>query len=78
VVWAEVLALFPADSVELACARFGASDDPWPDVGKLLAAAEYYENEKRPTVKRGTQFGGTISHTTVKQVAAVLGMGQPE
>jgi hypothetical protein len=66
--------LFDADTVTRAALKIGLSSDPFPDLGKLVAACRYIEAESNPQVIRGDVDYSTPHRSLIEAAAKALGM----
>ena len=72
--WVTILAIFPTETVNRAMLQLGLSTDPFPDLGKLVAACQAIEAEKNPQVVRGASSAGRPSKGLVNAAAEALGL----
>ena len=68
--WAAVLSCFDSSVVNEAIVRIGLSDDPFPDLGKLVAKCTAIARERNPQVSMGE--APKVSRSVVAKVAAAL------
>ena len=66
--------MFPTETVNRAMLQLGLSTDPFPDLGKLVAACQAIEAERNPQVVRGETSTGRASNSLVKAAAQALGL----
>ena len=72
--WAAVLGLFPTETVNRAVLQLGLSTNPFPDLGKLVAACQVIEAEKNPQAVRGETSTGRPGKGLVMAAARALGL----
>ena len=72
--WVTILAMFPTESVNRAMLQLGLSTDPFPDLGKIIAACQHIEAEKTPQVVHGESSPGRPSKGLVLAAAKALGL----
>ena len=69
-----MLGLFPTETVNRAVLQLGLSTDPFPDLGKLVAACQHIEAEKNPQVVRGETSSGRPGKGLESAAAQALGL----
>jgi len=69
-----ILAMFPIELVSKETLKIGLSSDPFPDLGKLVAAIRYLQAEKNPQVIRGDVDYTTPNTALIEAAAKALGM----
>ena len=72
--WVTILAMFPTETVNRAMLQLGLSTDPFPDLGKLVAACQAIEAERNPQVVRGETSAGRPNKGLISAAAKALGL----
>lgn len=70
--WAAVLSVFDVTIVNEAVLRIGLSEDPFPDLGKLVARCSAIHRERNPQVAQGDP--PKVGRGVVGKVAEALGL----
>lgn len=68
--WLAVLSVFDASIVNEAVLKIGLSDDPFPDLGKLVTRCDAIRRERSGTV--GVAETRTLSTAMLRRVSAAL------
>jgi hypothetical protein len=66
--------MFPTETVNRAMLQLGLSTDPFPDLGKLVAACQAIEAERNPQVVRGETSAGRPNKGLISAAAKALGL----
>ena len=74
--WFTILAMFPTETVNRAVLQLGLSTNPFPDLGKLVAACQVIEAEKNPQAVRGESSAGRPGKGLVMAAARALGLAR--
>lgn len=70
--WAAVLGTFDPTIVNEAVIRIGLSDDPFPDLGKLVCKCTEIQRQRNPVVTQAEQ--PKVSRSVVAKVAEALSL----
>jgi len=74
--WAAALSVYKPEMVNVAVLKMGLSDDPFPDLGKVMRLCEVMRRSKEGTTPEG---GVTkISNKIVKAAAENMGLELPK
>lgn len=69
--WLAVLSRFKVRHINRAIIEIGLSEDPFPDLAKLVAKVQSYEDQESPVYAPGRDHG-KVSLKRVAEVAKVL------
>lgn len=69
--WLAVLSIYEPAIVNESVLRIGLSEDPFPDLGKLVMLCDSIRREKAGTTASGSKTLGTAS---VRKIASAIGL----